>query len=59
MTAGTIQTSEHSYRRDMPYDVVDAHLQVWDPETVHYPWMSQDPSLLHRTYRVGDVGGAR
>lgn len=42
----------------MPYDVVDAHLQAWDPETVHYPWMSQDPSLLHRTYRVGDVGGA-
>ena len=42
----------------MPYDVVDAHLQVWDPETVHYSWMSQDPSLLHRTYRVRDVGAA-
>ncbi|QCB92580.1 amidohydrolase family protein [Cellulomonas shaoxiangyii] len=42
----------------MPYDVVDAHLQVWDPETVHYPWMAQDPSLLHRAYRVADVGGA-
>ncbi len=41
----------------MPYDVVDAHLQVWDPETVHYPWMAQDPSLLHQAYRVADVGG--
>lgn len=42
----------------MPYDVVDAHLQVWDPESVHYPWMSQDLQLLHRTYRVRDIGGA-
>jgi len=42
----------------MPYDVVDAHLQVWDPESVHYPWMSQDLELLHRTYRVRDIGGA-
>ncbi|MBO9569144.1 MAG: amidohydrolase family protein [Cellulomonas iranensis] len=42
----------------MPYDVVDAHLQAWDPETVHYPWMSHDPALLRRTYRVDEVGGA-
>ncbi len=42
----------------MPYDVVDAHLQAWDPETVHYPWMAHDPALLQRTYRVDEVGGA-
>lgn len=42
----------------MPYHVVDAHLQVWDPDTVHYPWMAQDPALLQRSYRVRDVGSA-
>lgn len=42
------------YCPTMPYDVVDSHLQVWDPEHVHYPWMDADHLPVAR--RLGDVG---
>ena len=40
--------------RSMP-NVVDAHLQVWNPDTVHYPWMTAENAAVHRTYRVPDI----
>ena len=36
-------------------DVVDAHLQVWNPDTVHYPWMTSQNTPLHREFRVPDI----
>ncbi|WP_315093673.1 amidohydrolase family protein [uncultured Cellulomonas sp.] len=36
-------------------DVVDAHLQVWDPDAVHYPWMTPENSAVHRPFRVSDI----
>jgi len=40
--------------RSMP-NVVDAHLQVWNPDTVHYPWMTAENAGVHHTYRVPDI----
>ena len=40
--------------RSMP-NVVDAHLQVWNPESVHYPWMTAQNAAVHGTYRVPDI----
>jgi L-fuconolactonase len=40
--------------RAMP-NVVDAHLQVWNPDSVHYPWMTPENAGVHRTYRVPDI----
>ena len=36
-------------------NVVDAHLQVWNPDSVHYPWMTAENAGVHRTYRVPDI----
>ncbi len=36
-------------------DVVDAHLHVWNPDAVHYPWMSPDVAPVAREFRLGDV----
>ena len=36
-------------------NVVDAHLQVWNPDAVHYPWMTAENAGVHRTYRVPDI----
>jgi len=36
-------------------DVVDAHLQVWNPDTVHYPWMTAANTPLHRAFRIPDI----
>jgi L-fuconolactonase len=36
-------------------DVVDAHLQVWNPDAVHYPWMTSENTPLHREFRVVDI----
>lgn len=37
------------------HDVVDAHLQVWNPDAVHYPWMTRDVAAIDRPFRVPDV----
>ncbi len=37
------------------HDVVDAHLQVWNPDAVHYPWMTRDLAAIERPFRVPDV----
>ena len=39
---------------NMP-NVVDAHLQVWNPDAVHYPWMTPQNAAVHRTFRVPDI----
>ena len=39
---------------NMP-DVVDAHLQVWNPDAVHYPWMTAENTAVHREFRVPDI----
>jgi len=36
-------------------DVVDAHLHVWNPDAVHYPWMTPDVAPVAREFRLGDV----
>ncbi len=36
-------------------DVVDAHLQVWNPDTVHYPWMTSHDAAVQRPFRVSDI----
>ncbi|MBO9556083.1 amidohydrolase family protein [Cellulomonas sp.] len=36
-------------------DVVDAHLHVWNPDAVHYPWMTPDVGPVAREFRLGDV----
>ncbi|MBO3083228.1 amidohydrolase family protein [Cellulomonas fengjieae] len=36
-------------------NVVDAHLQVWNPEAVHYPWMTPQNAALHRPFRLADI----
>ena len=40
--------------RSMP-NVVDAHLQVWNPDSVHYPWMTAENAGVHHTYRIPDI----
>ena len=34
------------------HDVVDAHLQVWNPDAVHYPWMTGDVAVVERAGKV-------
>lgn len=34
---------------------VDAHLHVWDPEALRYPWLDEEPAL-NRPFLPGDVG---
>jgi len=36
-------------------DVVDAHLHVWNPDAVHYPWMTKDVSHVAREFRLADA----
>jgi L-fuconolactonase len=36
-------------------DVVDAHLQVWNPDAVHYPWMTAQNTAVQRAFRVPDI----
>lgn len=31
-----------------PSPVVDAHVHVWDPERISYPWLATQPRLRHR-----------
>lgn len=38
-------------------DVVDAHVHVWDPRRIHYPWMVETPPLA-RPFGLDDVAHA-
>lgn len=35
--------------------VVDCHLQVWNPQTVHYPWMAAGLARTDRPWSLDDV----
>jgi L-fuconolactonase len=35
--------------------VVDAHLHVWNPDTVHYPWLTHDLVEIDRPFGVEDA----
>jgi L-fuconolactonase len=35
--------------------VVDAHVHVWNPEAVHYPWLTHDLTAIDRVFTVGDA----
>ena len=41
-----------------PSPIIDAHLHVWDPARVHYPWLGPHLAPLDRTYRFDDVAPA-
>ena len=38
-------------------EVVDAHVHVWDPRRIHYPWMAETPPLA-RPFGLDDVAHA-
>ena len=35
--------------------VVDAHLHVWNPDAVHYPWLNPDLAAIDRPFSVDDA----
>lgn len=35
--------------------MVDAHVSVWNPETVHYPWLTHDLTAIDRVFTVDDA----
>ena len=35
--------------------VVDAHLHVWNPDAVHYPWLTHDLVEIDRPFGVEDA----
>ena len=37
--------------------IIDAHLHVWDPERVRYPWLTPALAPIDRTIRVDEVLG--
>jgi len=39
----------------MSEPVIDAHVHVWNPEAVHYPWLTAAQPRLNRPYRVADL----
>jgi L-fuconolactonase len=39
----------------MADSVVDCHVQVWDPATVHYPWMPNELARSAGEWRLSDV----
>lgn len=34
--------------------VIDAHVHLWDPGRIHYPWLEDHPPL-HRPFKVADL----
>jgi len=36
-------------------DVVDTHLHVWNPEAIHYPWLTHDQTVLDRSFTMDDA----
>ena len=34
--------------------LIDAHLHLWDPDRVDYPWLAAEPAL-DRRFRLEDV----
>lgn len=35
--------------------VVDAHLHVWNPDAIHYPWLTHDLPAIDREFTVDDA----
>lgn len=47
-------TAEHAQAHDAEPAVIDAHVHVWDPARVHYPWLAE-ARPLDRRFDLGDV----
>lgn len=49
--------AEYNRRMAKGNAIVDAHLHVWDPRTIRYPWLDDIP-LLNRPYLLSDYDAA-
>lgn len=36
----------------MSLKILDTHIHIWDLDKADYPWLANDSSLLHQTYRI-------
>ena len=39
--------------------IIDTHVHVWDLEKADYPWLTNDDSILNRTWRIEEIENER
>ena len=39
----------------MAYQLIDTHLQIWNPERFKYAWLAGDTSILNQTYELSEI----
>jgi L-fuconolactonase len=39
----------------MAYHIVDTHVHIWDLDKAAYPWLTNDTSIINRTYAIEEL----
>jgi len=43
----------------MAHKIIDTHVHIWDLDTIRYPWLDGDTTILNRSYAIDELEPGR